>query len=195
MMAAALGLASGLPRAYGIDPADDPAKNADASPHGQWAEHCPLGLSKDQQQKMKDAFKAERETMKPLRRELRDALLKLKDMVEDKASDTDLQAAMDRVAKAKTALHTEKEQFRAKMDGILTASQRAKKLLFRMHHRGDIDRGMACRCKSGEMGCGMRHGGKCGMMGSGQHYEEGQDDPSSPEGIETSAPPERPDEQ
>ncbi|MBI4347954.1 MAG: hypothetical protein HY553_13940, partial [Elusimicrobia bacterium] len=42
-----------------------------------------LGLSKEESEKVQSAFKEERKKLRPLERELRDAVVKLRDQVED----------------------------------------------------------------------------------------------------------------
>ncbi len=124
-----LGMASSLLPLYGNIPGYDSGGRAGRHYDGEWGQDGgPLRLTKDQHQKMKDAFTVERETIKPLRRELRDAINKLKDQVEDKASDSDLQASMERVSKAEETLRAERQRLRAKINAILTTGQRARAL-------------------------------------------------------------------
>jgi Spy/CpxP family protein refolding chaperone len=122
-----------------------------------WGEK--LGLSKEQEAKLKQAHEDEAAALKPLRRELRDSLAKLHDQLEDKASDKDLQASLDRVEKARKALRDEREKAREKTATILTVQQRARIALMMGEH------GM------GEHGMG-RWGGKGG--GHGDHKGGGR---------------------
>ncbi len=164
LLTSTLGIAAGLPPAYGNTPGGSGGlvggRHGDRH-GGQWGKGGPLGLSKEQRRKMQDAFKSERAAIKPLRRALRDSAIKLKDQVEDKASDADVQASIDGVTKARQALQAERRQFRAKIDAILTPTQRARALLFRMHRRagmrgGELAWRRGCPAKHGMM---RRHGG------------------------------------
>jgi len=116
--------------------AEEGGKDSNGEHKGRWAEKW--GLSEDESAKLKDSFKAQREASKPMRLELRDALVKLHDQVEDKASDKDIQASLDRLEQAHRALRAEREKFRAKLATMLTPTQRAKMALrmARMHMRG-----------------------------------------------------------
>ncbi len=153
-LAASLGLTASLPPAYAHERGGGECREGH--------EKNFMDLSKSQKKQMKAAFKNEKPVMTPLRRALRDAVMKLRDQVEDKAPDSVLQASMDNVAKARTALAAEKKAFRAKLGAILTPSQRAKALLFRMRrmHRmmkgGMAWKGCGCGMRRGPM---MRHGG------------------------------------
>lgn len=120
-----------------------------------------LGLTDEQAAKLKDARTAEKEALKPLRRELRDALAKLSDQVEDKASDKDIQASLDRVDRARKALRDEQEKTRAKNAALLTPTQRAKMALaFAKRGRGRMEKGMK---------------GRGGWMSHGHEREDGDD--------------------
>lgn len=94
-----------------------------------------MGLSKEDTEKLEAAFKERRKVMKPLRRDLRDAMLKLRDQVEDEAGDDALKAALERVDKARKALRSEAERSQAKLAEILPPSKRAKLLLARAGRR------------------------------------------------------------
>ena len=140
LAAAVLFGAAALPRAL----AADAAKGTQAGPKEKRAEKWleKSGLSQEQADKLKAAFKAEREAMKPLRRELRDALLKLKDKVEDEAGDKDVQAALDRVEQAHKAIQVEREKSQANLASFLPATQRAKMMLRMAGRMGGHEQGM-----------------------------------------------------
>ncbi len=161
-IAAGLSLAFSL--AYGNIPGDGYGDSG-VRRSGKWADGGLRGLSKDQRQKMQAAFKAEEPAIKPLRRALRDAVIKLKDRLEDTASSNDLLSSIDDVTKARQALQAERRQFRAKINTILTPAQRAHALLFRMHRHHGMRRGSAWR--RGPAGCGMmrRHEWTSGLPG------------------------------
>jgi Spy/CpxP family protein refolding chaperone len=121
-----------------------------------------LGLT-DEQVKKLQALKEGRDAMKGIRRELRDKMTKLGDMVEDKASEAQLAAALKEIdaleAKQKALMEKQKAEFEA----ILTATQRAK-MMTMMHGR--------------RMGMGMgMHEGMGGPRGEKRgHGPEDDDD-------------------
>lgn len=128
-----------------------------------------MGFTDEEAAKMKEAFKAERTAMKPLRREMRDARIKLRDLVEDKAGDKDLTAALDRVESAKKALRAEGEKFHAKLAAGMTPLQRAKAALFMSRHRMGMKGGHGMMGRHGE---GEKHEG-WGGHGGGDDHEHG----------------------
>lgn len=89
------------------------------------------GLSKEQAEKLKDAFQEGRKTMRPLRRELRDAMTRLHDQVEDEADDAALKATLERIDKAKQAVASERARLQATLGGMPPVKQRVKWLLAR----------------------------------------------------------------
>ncbi len=172
----------GLSRAQAKDSEKSNAPSWEQQRRGMWERH--LGLSEKDAKKLDAAFQSEKLTMRPLHRELRDALIKLSDQVKDKAADAEIQATLDRVQKAKQALQTEMASFRTKLAGILTPTQRAKMMLWRMRHHMMRHGGM--------MGMGSR----CGMgagMGPRYGYGMGREGPGGPPGFsqdpEASEPP------
>ncbi|MBI4423504.1 MAG: periplasmic heavy metal sensor [Elusimicrobia bacterium] len=141
----------------GKDPGDMKAR---------WAEH--MGLSKDQAGKLESAFQERRKAMKPLRRELRDAMLQLRDKVEDEAGDAAMKPALDRVQKAKQAVRAEQERFHAKLGETLSPRQRARFLLAHGGRRGPGMHGMKQGCAMGRSGMmGGTWKGQPGMQGRG----------------------------
>jgi len=88
-----------------------------------------LGLSDEQAGKFEAALKSQREEAKPLRRELRDSMIKLRDQVQDEAADKDVAATLERLERAKTALETRREKLRKELSALLTPRQRAMLLL------------------------------------------------------------------
>ncbi len=142
----------GLSRAQAKDSEKSNAPSWEQQRRGMWERH--LGLSEKDAKKLDAAFQSEKLTMRPLHRELRDALIKLSDQVKDKAADAEIQATLDRVQKAKQALQTEMASFRTKLAGILTPTQRAKMMLWRMRHHMMRHGGMMGMCSNGLMGWG-----------------------------------------
>jgi Spy/CpxP family protein refolding chaperone len=117
-----------------------------------------LGLTDEQVKKLK-ALKEGRGDMKTVRRELRDKMAKLGDMVEDKASEAQLAAALKEIDALQAKMKASMEKQKAEFEAILTATQRAK--MMTMHGRGH---GMG-------MGMGMHEG-----MEHRGHEPEGDDD-------------------
>ncbi len=154
MLVSTLGIVSGLAPAYGHGDSGGQSCHR----HGKWGSGGPLMLTKGQQKKMKAAFQAERPIITPLRRALRDAMIKLKDKVEDKASDSDIQIALKNVKAAKKALRAEKRNFRAKIAAILTPTQRAQALIFRMRRKMAFKRRYMGRFGKHGRGYWMRRG-------------------------------------
>jgi Spy/CpxP family protein refolding chaperone len=94
-----------------------------------WTER--LGLTEAQADKLEAAFQERRKAVKPLRRELRDALTKLHDQVEDEAGDEVIKTTLDRLKTTRSALQAERDKFQAKVGDILPPSKQAKLLLAR----------------------------------------------------------------
>jgi Spy/CpxP family protein refolding chaperone len=162
----------GLSRAQAKTTDKNAASSWDQQRRAMWERR--LGLSEKDAKKLDETFQSEKKTMRPLHRELRDALIKLSDQVGDNAADTEIQATLERVQKAKQALQTEKSNFRAKLAGLLTPTQRAKMMLWRMRrhlmlHGGMMGMGpygpMDWRRGEGGRGCGRR---PCCGTGDGQ---------------------------
>ena len=127
-----------------------------------FAEHMreALGLSEEQEAKLKTARRTKRDKAAGAMAELGAATRQLEDQLEDKASEKDLSATLDRVQAARDAMRAEEDRFEAALASILTPTQRAKMVLaIKAHMRG----------RPGGMHGGMRvekrvvkHGGKDG---------------------------------
>jgi len=91
-----------------------------------------LDLSDAQFDKVKAAFEDHEKAAKPLERKVRNSEIKLKDLVEDKAGDDDLNAALDSLSAARKDLRAEMDKFHESFDGILTPTQRAE-IAVKMH--------------------------------------------------------------
>ncbi|MFA6029713.1 MAG: periplasmic heavy metal sensor [Elusimicrobiota bacterium] len=131
-----------------------------------------LGLSAEQKEKLEVAMKAERTAMKPLQREMRDAITKLSDLLEDNASDKDLQAGMDRVAAARKAIAAEHERFEASLS-FLPVKARAGMLVHMSRGMG----GMGGMGPGGMKGHPGMMGGGGGMPGRGMQNRPPQGPP------------------
>ncbi|MBI5242493.1 MAG: periplasmic heavy metal sensor [Elusimicrobia bacterium] len=123
------------------------------------------GLSEEQKEKLQAAMKAEREAMKPLQRQLRDAVTKLSDLIEDEAGDKELEAAMDKVEKLHKEMQAQREKSQAHLKVMLPVKQRAM-MMIRMS-RG-MDRMREAMGQRGRMG-------RRGRMGLGRGGHEGDD--------------------
>lgn len=154
--------------------ADDGDKKSDKDGRrAEWAakrkEHLKkkLDLSDDQAAKLDAAFKAERETMKPLREKSKEASKALRELVDKKGSDKDVAAALDKLDGAHKAVMAERQKFSAGLDSILKPTQRAKMRLMRekMMHR---------RMAMGGWGRHGRRGDRCGG-GRGKDGDRGHD--------------------
>lgn len=88
-----------------------------------------FGISDEQAAKLKAAHRTRRDASEAARTELKAAMRKLKDQLEDKASDKDLAATLERIAAARKAQRAEMEKFEAGLSSILTPTQRAKMLV------------------------------------------------------------------
>lgn len=90
-----------------------------------------LGLSDDQAAKLKDAFEAHKKAVKPLRRDLKVSLEKLRWQVDAKADAKDLAATLDQIKSSRAALREAHEKLASRLSGILTPEQRARMALWR----------------------------------------------------------------
>lgn len=99
-----------------------------------------FGLSEEQAAKLKAAHRARRDAAEAARTELKAATRKLKDQLEDKASEKELAATLERISAARKAQRADMEKFEAGLSSILTPTQRAK-MLVAMKGRGMGRRG------------------------------------------------------
>jgi Spy/CpxP family protein refolding chaperone len=143
--AAAAGLLAGALMAPALlraeDKAGDKPEAHEKGGHEGMAERMreKLGISEEQEAKLKTARRARRDKSAVALAELGAATRKLQDQLEDKASEKDLSGTLDRVAAARQALRAEEDRFEATMSSILTPTQRAKMILAmqaHMHGRG-----------------------------------------------------------
>lgn len=107
-----------------------------------------LGLTAEQEAKLKDVRKAHLEAMKPLGRKMKDGVKKLEDQLKAKASDAELQATLDSLKAARKEMSAEQERFHESLASFLTPAQQAKMVVWmghkmheRMEHRGGPRRG------------------------------------------------------
>lgn len=99
-----------------------------------------FGITEEQGAKLKAARRARRDAAAASRTELKAAMNKLSDQIEDKASDKELTATLDRIVALRKARRAEAEKFEAGVSAILTPAQRAKMLVAMKHH--GMKRGM-----------------------------------------------------
>ena len=129
------------------------------------------GISQEQKEKLQAAMKAEREATKPLQRELRDAVTKLSDLIEDGAGDKELEAAMDRVENLHKEMQARREKFQAQLKAMLPVKQRAMMMVRMSQGMGRMHGAMG---QGGQMGQRERMGRR-GRMGPGSGGPEGDD--------------------
>ncbi len=98
-----------------------------------------LGLSDDQLAKFKDATKAHMESARSLGKQEHQSLDAVRDAIKNKASDDDVQKALDALKSARKAMMDEHEKYVESLS-FLTATQRGKLLLeeMRMRERGGM---------------------------------------------------------
>lgn len=106
-----------------------------------------LGLSDEQMEKMKAATKTHMETIKPLRKELRADMKKLREQIKNRAGDAAVAATLGKLELTRKAIQAENEKMKAATVELLTPTQQAKMLLKMMKQMHDGP------------GKGRRHGG------------------------------------
>jgi Spy/CpxP family protein refolding chaperone len=98
-----------------------------------------LGLSNEQADKFKAAFKAQREAVKPLREQIKVGLEKLRWQVDAKADSKDIAATLEQIDRSKKAMRAEREKLQATVTALLSPEARARMALWqakRMHKHG-----------------------------------------------------------
>jgi Spy/CpxP family protein refolding chaperone len=165
---AALGLATavwGTPLLNAHEADKDGGKEAGKEEHGGWGKEGhermkkELGLTDDQADKMKAAGKAQMEAMKPLMEKRKLDIDSLRVLVDKKAADKDLTAAIEGIKADQKAVEEQWKKHREAMAALLTPMQQAKSVLM-----------------MGEMGEHMMGAWKGGMMGKGGWHKGGHDD-------------------
>lgn len=127
-----------------------------------------FGISEDQEAKLKAAKRARRDADAATHADLAAAIRKLSDQLEDKASEKDLSATLDKIVAGRKAMRAEEDKFEAALTSILTPIQRAQMLVAMKGHMGGMH--------GGKMGPGKMGGEKMGgeKMGGGPGH--GDDD-------------------
>jgi len=95
-----------------------------------------LGLDSKQLDSLKTLRRARRDASSALGAKLKASLVKLRDQLEDKASDKELASTLDSIASTRKALAAEREKFESGLAAILTPSQRARLIARVGHGRG-----------------------------------------------------------
>ena len=85
-----------------------------------------LGLTDEQESKLKALRRAHREASESAKNDLQAAMRKLGDQLEDKASEKDLSATLDKIKAGRRALRDAQDKFEADAAAVLTPTQRAK---------------------------------------------------------------------
>lgn len=110
-----------------------------------------FGISEEQEAKLKAAKRARRDADAAVHADMGAAMRKLSDQLEDKASEKDLSATLDKIVAGRKAMRAEEDKFEAALTAILTPTQRAKMLVAMKGHMGGKP--------GGKMGGGPGHGG------------------------------------
>ncbi len=128
--------------------------------HMGWGPMGKLGLTDDQQAKMKELFKSRGEDMKPLKDHVQLDRDTLRLQVDSNASKSELTSTMEKLSNDQKALRSSQEKFQDKLKSILTPKQQAQMILFKGGHRGG---GFGCQNRGGKgswgkPGMGRAHG-------------------------------------
>ncbi len=117
-------------------PAEKHEGRGEKGGHEDFAEHMleKLGITDEQEVKLKAAKRAKRDKSAVTMAELKAASQKLADQLEDKSSEKDISSTLDRVEAARLALRAEEDRFEAALASILTPTQRAKRVLAMKAH-------------------------------------------------------------
>jgi Spy/CpxP family protein refolding chaperone len=99
--------------------------------HDEGHDHKDLGITDDQKAKLKSIREAQEKALKPIWRKQRDLSMKLRDQLEDKASDSDIQHTLSDLKANRETLETEGKRFMSQREAILTPTQRARMMLAR----------------------------------------------------------------
>ena len=95
-----------------------------------------LGLTDEQVAKMRSINESRDKAIKPLRRKQRDLTMKLKDRIEDKASDAEIKPLLTEMRANREAIKAQAKQFRDEKNAVLTPTQQARMMLMKMHRHG-----------------------------------------------------------
>lgn len=85
-----------------------------------------LGLSDDQVKKLDASMAALKESVKPLREQVKKDMTALKEQLKAKAKDDEIQSTLDALKKDRDAMRDAMEKHMADLKDILTPTQRAK---------------------------------------------------------------------
>ena len=107
--------------------------------HGGRDRHKEKDLTDDQKAKLKSIREAEEIALKPIERKQRNLSIKLRDQLEDKASDSDITSTLSDLKANRESMEKEAKRFMTQREAILTPTQRACMLLKHEHrsHWGD----------------------------------------------------------
>ena len=125
-----------------------------------------LGLTDEQITKWQAIRDSRDKAVKPLRRKQRDLVLKLKDRLEDKASDGDIKPILAELRANREAIKAQTKQSQDQENAILTPTQQARMLLMKMHRQGGWSH------HEGNHRMGHDKGSRGGQDGDSKHEEE-----------------------
>jgi Spy/CpxP family protein refolding chaperone len=128
-----------------------------------------LGLTDEQASKMKEARKANREAIRAIHEKAVEHADKLKDLLEKKASDSELSAAIGALKQDKKAMQDQEEKHLATVQAILNPTQQAKMALWMMDKKGRAGREMMRKWKKD-------HKDSKDHEGHGDKDDDGDDD-------------------
>jgi len=126
-----------------------------------------LDLSEDQTLKLKEAFTARREAVKPLRKELRETMKELREQVRGEEDDKKIGATLDELKKLRKSMKAANEKFQEKLEGVLKPGQRAKMMLAmgKRHRPGAMN-------KRGQGGKARYRKGRGPARGQGRGWDD-----------------------
>jgi Spy/CpxP family protein refolding chaperone len=88
-----------------------------------------LGLSADQQAKLKAIGENQRAEIQPLRERLKALRKEIKELVDAKAGDDKISAKLDELGKVRADIQAARRKYAGQREAVLTPSQRAKSIL------------------------------------------------------------------
>ena len=127
-----------------------------------------LGISEEQEGKLKGIKRAHREAEEGARAEMAATMRKLEDQLEDKASDKDLTVTLDKLQAQHKSISAEREKFMGAMAQVLTPTQRAKMAVAMGKH---MHGGMMGHGRGGKPGH-EKKGGPAGEKEDGPEHED-----------------------
>ena len=125
------------PAGHDNSPAMGQGMDGGMMPEGGWIDKAKkkLGLTDDQASKLKDLFKSQMESNKPLRDQMKIDMDTLQQKIDTKASDADIKKLLDKLDAEQKEMQTSHEKMKDQLRSILSPTQQAKLVLV-MRKRG-----------------------------------------------------------